>query len=304
MGTRKDMRNPISKTDCERVLSGYAPEGEGLDDLVSAVRVLGRFGESAPPEDEVRHFAAEAARSVSSGAKAGARLGAVRSTSGVGSNRRRKRRLRPALVATAMAVVLVMSASAGVAYAADGAVPGDTLYGLDLALEKVRIGDGGLGERLTEAGQLVRKGRPQEGLDLAGKAISESAPEDEDLLASAEALLAAAEAAVRNQRLYSQDVLEGIAEKLRMMASGEKSAEQLGRAVDDLTGSLGEAGSHGGSDDPGGPANGSGQGEDAGPGGTDSGSEVDQKDNGAAKEPPSGAGPGENDSPGGEGQPR
>ena len=150
-----------------------------------------------------------------------------------------------------------------------------------LLLEKVGVGNGGLRERLTEAGQLVARGRAQEGLDLASKAVSESAPGDQLLLSAAEALRTAAEVAVRNQGLSSPEVLERIAEKLRLMASGDKSAEELGRAVDDLTGSLGQAGANGGPDASGGPAE-AGQGnQDGAPAGTDGGSGEGQQDSGS-----------------------
>lgn len=53
--------------------------------------------------------------------------------------------------ATAAAATLVMLVSTtGMAWAADGAVPGDWYYGLDRALESIGIGAGGAAERLQE----------------------------------------------------------------------------------------------------------------------------------------------------------
>jgi hypothetical protein len=57
-------------------------------------------------------------------------------------------------MAVAALVVLVML-PAGMAYAANGAKPGDLLYGLDRALEAIGIGDGGAEERLAESLALV-----------------------------------------------------------------------------------------------------------------------------------------------------
>ncbi len=272
MNTGKDARTALSRADAERLLSRRAPEGEGLEQLCLAMEALGRLAESVPVEDDVQRFAAQAARSVPVEGRRPARFGAAAGGT-AGAARARRRRLRPALAATAAAVVVVMSASAGVAYAADGAVPGDTLYGVDLALEKVGIGDGGLKERLTEASQLVARGRTQDGLDLAGNAISKSATGDRAMLMVAESLRVAAQAAAKNQGARTPEELKQIAEKLRLMASGEKSAEELGRAVEDLAGSLQSKDGSGGAGGSGGTGNdaGQGQGDSSGGGGTDGG---------------------------------
>ena len=49
------------------------------------------------------------------------------------------------------ALALLVTMSGGLAYAANGAKPGDLLYALDRALEGIGIGDGGVGERLSES---------------------------------------------------------------------------------------------------------------------------------------------------------
>lgn len=59
-------------------------------------------------------------------------------------------RLRPRATAFAATAAVVLSLS-GVAWAADGASPGDWYYGLDRALEVIGIGAGGAEERLLEA---------------------------------------------------------------------------------------------------------------------------------------------------------
>jgi hypothetical protein len=71
-------------------------------------------------------------------------------------------------------MTLVLGSGAGVAIAADGAAPGDALYGLDRALERVAIGDGGAAERLQEAADLVRAGQLARGLEHAAEVVAAS----------------------------------------------------------------------------------------------------------------------------------
>ncbi len=49
------------------------------------------------------------------------------------------------------ALVMLVAVTGGLAYEANGAKPGDLLYGLDRAIEAIGIGDGGSDERLAEA---------------------------------------------------------------------------------------------------------------------------------------------------------
>jgi hypothetical protein len=67
------------------------------------------------------------------------------------SNGHRHHRLLTRLTMAGAALALVVTMSGGLAYAANGAKPGDLLYGLDRALEGIGIGDGGEGERLSES---------------------------------------------------------------------------------------------------------------------------------------------------------
>jgi hypothetical protein len=53
----------------------------------------------------------------------------------------------------------------GVALAADGAKPGDLLYGLDRALEAVGVSNGGASERIAEVEALIDAGAIADGLD-------------------------------------------------------------------------------------------------------------------------------------------
>ncbi len=68
-------------------------------------------------------------------------------------------------VAFAGAVFLVLvGMSPGLAYAADGAKPGDLMYGLDMAFEAVGFDNGGAAERLSEVEALIAAGAVAEGL--------------------------------------------------------------------------------------------------------------------------------------------
>ena len=82
---------------------------------------------------------------------------------------------RVAMAAAAL-VVLVMLPG-GMAYAANGAKPGDLLYGLDRALEGIGIGDGGADERLAESLALVASGvEPSDSFD--GSEVAAVSPAD------------------------------------------------------------------------------------------------------------------------------
>ena len=67
------------------------------------------------------------------------------------SNGHRHHRLLTRLTMAGAALALLATMSSGLAYAANGAKPGDLLYALDRALEGIGIGDGGEGERLSES---------------------------------------------------------------------------------------------------------------------------------------------------------
>jgi hypothetical protein len=75
--------------------------------------------------------------------------------------------------------VLMVPATAGAALAADSAIPGDPLYGLDRAFEVVGIGAGSTEERLTEAVQLAENGKGQDALGHAILALQEDSTDAE-----------------------------------------------------------------------------------------------------------------------------
>lgn len=226
----------------ESLLSGTTPGDAHPGGLTEIVQALGQAAEAAPSEEEVQRFASQAAASVPLGAGGSE----SRSSRAGGALLVRRRRLIMRLAGASAAVLVALSAFGGFAYAADGSIPGDSLYGVDLALEKIGIGDGGVRERLNEASQLVERGRAQEGIDLASDAIAESAPDDAGVLSATNALRAAGEAAIRNQNLQTTEELDQAAERLRMMAAEEKTTDELGQAAEELAGSLYPKGGNGG----------------------------------------------------------
>jgi len=88
-----------------------------------------------------------------------------------GSRRSLIGRLRTRAAAVAAALVVTFGGLGGVAYAANGAAPGDFLYGLDRALEAVGIGNGASDERLAEAAELVEQGHADHGLEHAANVV-------------------------------------------------------------------------------------------------------------------------------------
>jgi len=71
-------------------------------------------------------------------------------------------RLRNRATAAATSL-LVVGGMTGVAWAADGAAPGDFLYGIDTALEAVGIGAGGAEERLAEIASAANDAELEQG---------------------------------------------------------------------------------------------------------------------------------------------
>lgn len=82
---------------------------------------------------------------------------------------------RMATIAASAALLVAMS---GVAMAADGAAPGDALYGIDRALETIGIGDGGLDERLGEFDFLLHHGEEERALEFLDEVITTSPEAD------------------------------------------------------------------------------------------------------------------------------
>ena len=240
----------------ERLLSGETPEDEELAGLAPFVKILRAEGDHVPSDaDTVRHAAraAEIVRSKRAGLS-------DRVDPGRDPAKRKGReamRLRPK-IAAALVVALLLSGMTGVVYAADRAVPGDTLYGLDRALENVGVNDGGAAERLAEVRELVENGRPEAALDHAGEALAEAESEGAAAteLEQARAALQAAGGAISDIEEggeHAREVRTGVSTLLKYMSEnlGEgvgDDGEEFGRGVAGLAGGISSGNSEGATD--------------------------------------------------------
>jgi len=215
--------NRFSDRDIEQLLSALVPENEELAALAPILRMLKDQSIREVSEDEVAVFAPQAAQAarwtISTASKPDQK--ATVSTS-------RRRLLRPRL-AMALASVVLLSGMTGVAFASNGAAPGDPLYGLDRALERIGIGDGAAAERIAEAQALFQEGLVAEAMAHAAGAVAET--EDASLLAdgsgAAEALRDAAEAITSIDQGEADEVRAKVAEMLNWMADNAVSEEPL-----------------------------------------------------------------------------
>ncbi len=123
---------------------------------------------------------------------------------------------------------------AGTAAAADNAIPGDALYGVDRAFEAFGLGDGGIDERLDEAVELDDQGDAEEAIEHAAKALRESGE-----IGAADALLVAAEAVSNDNPGESSDTRASVSALLQFMASGETRGADFGAAVSERAKAIG-----------------------------------------------------------------
>lgn len=205
----------------------------------------------------------------------------------------RRRFFVPRLATAALAAFVVLGS--GVAAASDSAVPGDPLYVIDRALEKVAINDGGLAERLDEADELAARGQHLEGLNHAGDSLAAASPKAVEALDLVADYLASNEAA-------AEDVLIDVSGMLEWMATSDVSGRDFGEEVAErardigasLSESPGNSGQAGLPDDlPGSNENANtndNQGEEPGPGNENSAGNKGGRGNGDG--PPSGPPPG------------
>ena len=170
----------ISDSDVERLLRGEAPAGPGLTRLGLVLDELRAVGaRPLAPEVISRHVAtsAEAAREATPPPQRPVEHPARTAP---------RWRLVPRLGASLAAFALLLGMS-GVAVASNSSAPGDTLHGIDMFLENLGLGDGGIRERIAEARALAERGETVGALDH----LSISLPGEEETGAR-EALKAAA----------------------------------------------------------------------------------------------------------------
>ena len=209
--------NRFSDRDIEHFLSGRATANVELTALTPLLQMLREKSISEVSESEVSAcapLAAEAARSAISVVSIPARKA------------RRSRLLGPRL-ATALTLVFLLSGMTGLAFAADGSAPGDALYGLDRALERIGVGNGAAPERIAEAQALFQQGLVSEAMTHAAGALDESDSGilDEGASEAAEALLGAAEAVTSTDQGEADAVRAKVAELLSWMAANATSED-------------------------------------------------------------------------------
>jgi hypothetical protein len=147
----------LSDHDIERLISGAIPDSNEAAQLVVFVDLIRAEGAGSPSEAMAAQVAREAAMLARATSSASVLTRAQPPRRWAGG------RLRPQLIMAATAVLLFSGVS-GVAIAANGAAPGDPLYGIDRALEKIGIGAGHAQERLAEANSLLSDGDAREAL--------------------------------------------------------------------------------------------------------------------------------------------
>jgi len=184
-----EMLSTLSDDDIERLLSGARPESDEASRFVVLIDLIRAEGAYAPSETVVARIATEAAKLARSTSSPSV-VAAARP-----QGRRAGLRFQPQLAVAAAAILLLCGAT-GVAVAANSAAPGDSLYGIDRALEKIGIGAGHVAERLDEAIVLLSEGKVRQALKQAAQALDEATGAGDgfdDLEAARAALVEAAE---------------------------------------------------------------------------------------------------------------
>ncbi|HVR78301.1 MAG TPA: hypothetical protein VMS99_07895 [Acidimicrobiia bacterium] len=178
----------VTDEDIELLLAGSAPANQELAELAAFVDLIRATSVQMPSESQIVEVASQAATIARSTAPSTGARRRVRSRARVWW------RWRPQ-VALTLGAVLVTFTFAGVATASNNAAPGDALYAIDLALERIGIGAGHVEERLDEANALLSSGKTDLALAHAAQAIDLSTADSDEVAALEEAKAALIEAA-------------------------------------------------------------------------------------------------------------
>ncbi|GMQ84817.1 MAG: hypothetical protein BMS9Abin07_0382 [Acidimicrobiia bacterium] len=157
----------ISDADAEALLAGTDGVRSDLGDLANVLGSIKTAGQAFVHMDISRlaRTAALEARAVPA-----ARLNAAQTA----ARSEWMARMAPRVAVGALALIMLVVSSTGLAFAADGAKPGDLLYGLDRAAEALGIGNGGADERIAEAHALVASGAISSGLTHAAAVLDDT----------------------------------------------------------------------------------------------------------------------------------
>jgi hypothetical protein len=226
------------EAEVERLLTGQAPENPELALLGTVLAAIHVVEPTEPGDERVARFAANAATITRDHKPDTTTAKPVRHRKGLGTLQERL-----AVVAVAMFVLVGMS---GLAIAADAASPGDALYGIARALERIGINDGAAGERITEAGALADRGQVIAAIAHAASAIEDPAEDDGDATTVSQAATALREAAVSveggDDEAASEEVRASVSAMLSEMADliGDPDLDgaEFGRRVSEMARSI------------------------------------------------------------------
>jgi hypothetical protein len=158
----------ISDSDAEALMTGADGVRSDLGDLADVLGSIKTAGQAFEDVD-ISRMAREAA--LEARAAPAARLDAAQAA----ARSEWMARMAPRVAVGALALIMLVVSSTGLAFAANGAKPGDMLYGLDRAAEVLGIGDGGANERIAEAQALVASGAVAGGLTHAATVLPATA---------------------------------------------------------------------------------------------------------------------------------
>jgi hypothetical protein len=173
---------PLSDSQVEALLAGSIGSDTDLESIAGVLDAARDLAQPDPEADFSALFAVAARES---------RMTPIERFANehlIPSAERRPQLIQRVAIASAALLVFV-TLSSGLAYAADGAKPGDLLYGLDRALEVVAIGGGGATERLTEVEALIATGAVANGLRHAA-AVLDGHPDSDEARAALNAAAA------------------------------------------------------------------------------------------------------------------
>ena len=137
----------------------------------------------------------------------------------------------PRVAIAGVALLVFVTVSSGLAYAADGAKPGDWMYGLDRAFEVVGVGGGGAPERLVEVEALVGAGAISEGL-LHASEVFDGIPASDEANAALAAAMARLNDGTDGVDLVIAAQLGGLIEYLKIAMDTDEGVD--GQYVADM----------------------------------------------------------------------
>ncbi len=213
----------LSDEAVDRLLDGLITDPE-LDDVVPFIEQLRERGTRRVAEETLAlHVWGATSAAGNAGKDADGSHLPSSLTPGNGTDRSKRRRrvaVRGRWAVAVSSILILTGSTTGVAWAANGAKPGDLLYGIDRALEAIGINDGGGAERIAEIRALFDSGEIAPGLTQAAEVVPEmsggASPEDQAQASAA--LEAAAETVESRGGETSEPTRQAVADLLRYLS--------------------------------------------------------------------------------------